>query len=140
MIKFCFSQTTGLAATIASVTLVFSISSVQACPFSGSKSTYQSGGQPEVSSQANSIPGRSASESSQFKANYLGAAGVGIVTVGLLASGVIYRIRQARQVMEIADPVLFEHPELEHPEVAIASLPKEALSSSRTEQDLMLTR
>jgi hypothetical protein len=133
MLKLRVSPTVGFVATIASVALVASISSVQACPFSGSKSAYQSGGQSDVSSQANSIPGR-------LNTNYLGMAGLGIATVGLFAAGVIHRIRRARQVTEIADSILFEHPEWEHPEVAIASLPKEALSSSRIDQDLLLTR
>ncbi|MBD1863859.1 MULTISPECIES: hypothetical protein [Trichocoleus] len=36
--------------------------------------------------------------------------------------------------------LLLEHPELEHPEILLTELPKEAAFSSVTDQDLLLTR
>jgi hypothetical protein len=36
--------------------------------------------------------------------------------------------------------LLLEHPELEHPEILLTRLPKEAAFSSITDQDLLLTR
>lgn len=51
--------------------------------------------------------------------------------------------RRDRYFLE-ADPMLhallLEHPELEHPEILLTGLPKEAAFSSITAQDLLLTR
>ncbi len=44
------------------------------------------------------------------------------------------------EVEPMLDALLLEHPELEHPEILLTQLPKEAAFSSRTEEDLLLTR
>lgn len=49
---------------------------------------------------------------------------------GILLSSWVYRRYRACLTRSISDKMLFNHPELEHPELALTALPKEALFST----------
>jgi hypothetical protein len=139
MAKLRFSPAAGLFATVVGMSVSF-VSAVQACPFSGNKLPTQTTYSPET-------PGQMSGNATQvsglqlmgMNSNQLGI-GLGIATVGLITAGVVYRIRCGYQSAHLSESALFEHPELSHPEVALTSLPKEALASFSAAHDVILTR
>jgi hypothetical protein len=139
MAKLRFFLAAGLFATLVGVSVSF-VGAVQACPFSGNKLSAQPTDLPETPGQMNS----NATQSSRFQrmgmnSNSIGI-GLGIAAVGLIAAGVVYRIRHGCQAAHLSESVLFERPELSHPEIALTSLPKEALASFSTVHDVILSR
>lgn len=69
--------------------------------------------------------------------------GIGAIA-GLVAASVVYKIRCDRRTANSTSEVWLVHPELEHPELLLTSVPKEALSNSVVEsvveQEAVLTR
>lgn len=70
--------------------------------------------------------------------NWTGLYGIGAVA-GLLAIGIVYKIRSDRRAAA-TDEIWLIHPELEHPELLITSVPREALSNLATDRDTVMSR
>jgi hypothetical protein len=89
------------------------------------------------SSQQNRIANNSQAESNQFS-QPVGSKQAGMVGLGAIAAlaviGLIYRAGGARRLNPAGNTVLSNHPELEHPELILTSVPKEAFSSSASEE------
>ncbi len=66
------------------------------------------------------------------------AAGLGAV-VGLFAIVIFYKARQMRAVAPEEAELLSKHPQLEHPEITLTVVPREALPSA-FDSDLQLAR
>ncbi len=85
--------------------------------------------------------GNSFRESNQFldgsDVKRAGMIGLGVIA-SLATVGIIYRVCFRRRSAHPSDDVLLQYPELEHPELTLTSIPKEALSSFSVDRDVVL--
>lgn len=63
-----------------------------------------------------------------------------IASVGLVAAGVAYKTYRSHRLNAVTDEVLFDHPHLEHPELSLTFLPKEAFSCQLDRKEPILNR
>jgi len=91
--------------------------------------------------QGNGAVGNSFRESNQFLdgSDVKRAEMIGLGAIASLATvGIIYRVCFKRRSAHPSDDVLLQYPELEHPELTLTSIPKEAFSSFSVDRDVVL--
>jgi hypothetical protein len=68
-------------------------------------------------------------------------AGMGLATIaGFFVFGLLQRVRQAKKFDPQLNEMLDRHPELEHPELVLTSLPKEGCTSSKLPEEVFSVR
>jgi hypothetical protein len=129
-----------LSIAIAAGTLFAGSAVAMECPFAKFRSSENSSQHPDTPEQSgqSSVVGRDTtsqpkqSTSALHSSNSAKAGIVGLVTItSLLATSIAYyKLRSSRQLAPDGDTPLSHHPELEHPELVLAVVPKEALTQS----------
>jgi hypothetical protein len=138
-----------LSTAIATGCVFFSsIALVHSCPLAGKRS-YNTGNLPV---QQFDRPGSSVGSddstvsSARFKSygNQQGSIWWGIAgssaMAGLAVAGIACKVFRSRHSNIVSDEVLFRHPDLEHPELSLTLLPREALACQSLENRLTWTR
>lgn len=104
--------------------LLGSAAHVQACPLTDGFVSSEAIRQPDAANDA-SVMTRLPSDSQRQPSGYAELAGFGAV-VGLFAIALLYKARRSRDAIA-SGAELNLHPQLEHPELTLISIPKEAL-------------
>jgi hypothetical protein len=127
-----------LSTAIAAGSLFVGSAAAIECPLFKSRSSENSSQRPNVPDQSGQssvvkrdiAPQSSRSLSSLQSSNSAKAGIVGLVAItSLLATSIAYyKLRSARQTTTDADTPLSNHPELEHPELVLTMVPREALT------------
>lgn len=116
----------------------------QGCPLSGLKPADKSVEKPMDPNSSGSST--QFSDSSEFQVRPLNhqpdiktAGTIGFVAiVSATVAAIVYKLRHSQLASPISDEALLSHPELEHPELALTSIPREALASTAAEKELSL--
>ena len=117
-----------VSSAIATVTLLGSTFTTQACVFQNG--SLQPGGMTRQANVVNQPLGRAPGDSRrQMLLDYGDVASFGAF-VGLCAIAIRYKARHSRAVASGEAEFLSNDPQLEHPEMALAIIPKEAFSST----------
>ena len=128
MTRLCLPLSVILPAAVVTVTLLFSSSiATQACPLADGKAGLsQTLRQPDVSDRSAiaSLP----DSSNQQPLDYIGVVGLGGI-VGLFALALSSKVRRSHAIKPAEAEFLNRFPQLEHPELALTSMPQEALPS-----------
>jgi hypothetical protein len=120
---------------VAAGTLFGSIAALHACPYRALKTPQNSVQQPTP--QNAMLRAQKPPQSQPF--NQAGLLSLGAVA-GLLAISGAYLLSQRRSSTLWVNVPLTQHPELDHPELTLTSLPHEALPTAPDDQELVLTR
>jgi hypothetical protein len=135
-LRFPFSVI--LSVTIATMALLLGETmAAQACPFQNSSMPLGSNlSQPSALSKPSTL----ASDDSKqwWSLDYSEAAGFGAV-VGLFAIALFFKARYGRAVAPDDVDFLSKHPQLEHPEMLLSTVPQEAFAST-FDADLLVVR
>jgi len=143
-----------LAAMVTGISLL----SLSMVAYSYPLSEMRSGDNSNRATQGNGFPGRLNRSSSDFNQRsgfavnsfresnqFLDGSDVkwaGMIGLGAIASlatvRIIYRVCCKRRSAHPSDDVLLQYPELEHPELTLTSIPKEAFSSFSVDRDVVL--
>lgn len=128
MTRLCPPLSVILPAAIVAVMLLFSFSlATQACPLVGGETDLsQTLRQPDVSNRSAiaSLP----VSSTQQPLDYMGVAGLGGI-MGLFAIALASKVRRSHAIEPAEAEFLNRFPQFEHPELALTSVPQEALPS-----------
>ena len=128
MTRFCPPLSVILPTAIVTVTLLLGSSlATQACPLADGKvGLSQTLGQPDVSDRSASA---SLSDSSNRQPlDYIGVVSLGGI-MGLFALALSSKVRRSHAIKPAEAEFLNRFPQFEHPELALTSVPQEALPS-----------